>query len=640
MCRIAGIWLFDDNQGYSLEDTIVEMRDTMASGGPDDAGIYFDENEKIGFGHRRLSIIDLSSNGHQPMEYGKYVITFNGEIYNYKVIAKELKENGYVLTTDSDTEVILKAFDCWSYNCVHKFRGMFSFAIWDKENKRLTLCRDRVGVKPLYWYYKEDVFMFSSELKAFHKFENFDKTINQEAVSLFLQTGYIRSPYCIFKNAFKVEPGSFLEIDFNKNIKTWKYWDLLKLYSEINLIETSELDQIEQCERILKESFQLRMVADVPVGIFLSGGIDSSLVTALLQHQSNTPLKTFTIGFHEQDLNEANYAKKIAEYLGTDHSELYCTKEHFNEIINQLPIIYDEPFGDSSAIPTLLVSKLAKQHVKVSLSADAGDEIFGGYTKYLVATEYFNKIKKIPKIIKRIIEFILKITPVYILNVLLSFSSLKGRTIGNKDRYKKLANALSCDSVLEFLYKSSQITSAHQLMKIHNYEPTKIFDISIKGKSNMVCSMFGVADILSYLEGDILTKVDRATMCVSLEGREPFTDHKIIEFALSLPDNMKIRNNETKWILRQILYKYVPKDLIERPKMGFGIPIEQWLRDSLKPSISELSVDYDFITTFSLDSKELKRVVDNFLKCENDRNIYLIWYLHILHKWYETWLKK
>ncbi len=637
MCRIVGVW--SEYKNSSLYDLVGSMKESLSYGGPDDHGIFIDEKNNLGFGHRRLSILDLSFAGHQPMEFGKYVITYNGEIYNYREIATELIENGYEIKTDSDTEVILKAFDCWNYKCVDKFRGMFSFGIWNKDEKILTLCRDRVGVKPLYWYLKDGLFMFSSELKAFHEHPDFDKTISDEAVSLYLQTGYIRSPYCIFNFAHKVEPGTFLEINSDGHLKSWKYWDLVELSSNLEVDKRSETELIESCENILKESFQLRMVSDVPVGIFLSGGIDSSLVAALLQNQSRTPLKTFTIGFQEEEFNEAVFAKKIANHLGTDHTELYCTESHFKEIIPKLPLIYDEPFGDSSAIPTYLVSQLAKQDVKVSLSADGGDEIFTGYTKYLIAIEYYKKLVKIPLLIRKIISNLLIITPVSILNFGLSLTRIKGKTGGTKDRYKKMAQAIKCNSVLDFLYKSSQITSDEQLSKLHRSNQVKIFDINYFPKSEMTCSMLGLADITSYLEGDILTKIDRATMNVALEGREPFLDHKIIEFGMSLADNMKVRNKETKWILRQILYKYIPKELIERPKMGFAVPIEKWLRSSLKTSLIELTENKEFASYFKLHQDELQNIIGEFLKGKSNKNTYLIWYLYSLNEWYKTWIQ-
>ncbi|MFC1671456.1 asparagine synthase (glutamine-hydrolyzing) [Spirochaetota bacterium] len=386
MCRITGFIDPNYNGSYKIEKTAVSMRDTMIYGGPDDGGLHFDKNIGLALCHRRLSIIDLSNLGHQPMEFDNLVITFNGEVYNFKDIREDLEKEGYKFESNSDTEVVLKAFHRWGIKCVHKFRGMWAFAIWNKTEKEIILCRDRVGVKPLYWYYKDSLFMFSSELKAFHQHPKFHKEIDELSLSLFFQYGYINAPHSIFKNTYKLEPGHFL-IFKNGNIKKEKYWTLEDYFNKgaderDKWLKKGENEVADELEHILTKSFKLRMVSDVPVGVFLSGGIDSSLVTALLQKEFTTPLKTFTIGFHEKKYNEAEWAKKVSMHLGTDHTELYCTPKEAYNVIPKLPELYDEPFGDSSAIPTLLVSQLAKRDVKVSLSADGGDEQFYGYERY------------------------------------------------------------------------------------------------------------------------------------------------------------------------------------------------------------------------------------------------------------------
>lgn len=636
MCRINGILSLEIEQSL-----LVKMRDSSAYGGPDDAGIYLNQEEQIGLGHRRLSILDLSKKGHQPMIWNNLVIVYNGEIYNFKEISEELEKFGYNFTSGSDTEVILKAFEHWGNDAVDRFRGMFAFALWNKKTKKLLLCRDRVGVKPLYWYQKDDLFMFASELKALVEHPNFDKTINQDAVSLYLQTGYIRAPYSIYQFAHKLSPGCFLEIDIDKKITIWKYWDIRKKYLEINQNQINESELIINCEKLLSESFQMRMVADVPVGMFLSGGIDSTLVTTLLQKQSSIPLKTFTIGFEDENLNEAHYAKKIAEYLGTDHTELYCTTKDFEEIIPQIPYIYDEPFGDSSAIPTYLVSKLAKKQVTVSLSADGGDEIFTGYNRYLLAESLFNKLTMVPMPLRKTMSNLIDNMKVQQAQKIVNFLPLSANYKKNVDaRLPKLSQSLLADTKLDFLYASTLFITPKSLQKLHIHGPNnvQVFDKNLKLKENMTYSAFCVADIESYLEGDILTKVDRATMQVALEGREPFLDHKIIEFALSLPDNMKMRNGETKWILKQILYKHIPKEMMERPKMGFGIPLDNWLFTILKSSLIELKNDTGFTDCFKLDQVELNNLINNYLN-KKSFSTYLIWYLYCLHQWYLKWIK-
>lgn len=639
MCRIVGFIAPSINKKIENDKLLIQMRDTLSYGGPDAAGAFIDNEFNIGLGQRRLSILDLSPAGHQPMHWNDLVIVFNGEVYNYTEVAEKLKKEGYSFSTGSDTEVILKAFECWGYDCVQQFRGMFAFAIWNKKTKKLTLCRDRVGVKPLYWYEKEGLFMFASELKAFHQHPEFDKTINQNAVSLFLQTGYIKSPYCIFQNAHKLLPGSFLEIDENHQIKTWRYWDVREVYQNAVLSQKTEQEQIEECEQILTESFQLRMVADVPIGIFLSGGIDSSLVTALLQKNTPSPLKTFTIGFEQKEYNETHYAKAVAQHLGTDHTELICSEKDFKNTIPQLPDFYDEPFGDSSAIPTHLVSKLARQTVTVSLSADAGDEIFGGYNRYLYVEKLFSKLQYFPNWIRNIGSNIVNSLDV---KTAVKIAAMLPISIADKKsidlRLPKLVEVLRAKTKIDFLYSSTMFITPKALDKIHlRKSDVSIFDKNITLKENLEYGAYGVADIESYLEGDILTKVDRATMQVALEGREPFLDHKIIEFAMNLPDRMKIRDGQTKWILRQILYKYVPKELIEREKMGFGIPLDNWLSTFVREDLVSLTEDKGFFKTFMLNPSNTINVINLYLNNQYSSPTF-IWYLYVLHQWYKKWM--
>lgn len=614
------------------------MRDTLINGGPDDAGSYINDTQTVGLAQRRLSIIDLSQAGHQPMRFNNLVIVYNGEIYNYLEIAEELKLLGYTFNGGSDTEVILKAFDCWSYKAVEKFRGMFSFAIWNEITEKLLLCRDRVGVKPLYFYKKDGLFMFASELKAFHQHSDFDKTIDQDAVNLFLQTGYIKSPLSIYKYAHKIKPGSFLEIDTNLELKTWNYWNVRNIYDNIKISESNEQEIIIDTEKILAESFKLRMVADVPVGLFLSGGVDSTLVTALLQKDLIKPLKTFTIGFKDNNINEAHYAKKIANHLGTDHTELYCEEKDFLDIINELPDFYDEPFGDSSAIPTHLVSKIAREKVKVSLSADGGDEIFAGYNRYLINHQQFDNFKNVPKVIKQITGSLLNNISHDYINKLISILPISENYKKNVDaRVPKLIEILKSETPIDFFYSSTLFITPKNLKKLHKHDSSElIFDKNLNIKNNLSFSAFGVLDIESYLEGDILAKIDRASMQVGLEGREPFLDHKIIEFALSLPDSVKIKNGQTKWILRQILNKYVPSSLMERPKMGFGLPLNEWLSKYLIKELNAIYIDEKFIECFLFDKNELTHVIKKYLK-GHSQSPYLIWYLYCLHQWYLRW---
>ncbi len=634
MCRIVGFTNFLKRNQKENENFLKRMNNTLSYGGPDDSGTYVDDF--ICLGHRRLSVLDLSPLGHQPMFWENYIIVYNGEIYNFEEIKDKLIKLGYAFKTSSDTEVILQAYHHWGKDCVNQFRGMFAFAIWNKANRTLILCRDRVGVKPLYWYKKEDHFMFASELKAFHEHPNFDKTIDKLSVGLYLQQGYIQSPHCIFEYAHKLEPGHFLEVDSNGQVKKTCYWDIEKIYNKSEISSKSEGELLEELEVILKKSFKLRMVADVPVGMFLSGGIDSSLVTAMLQKEYNTSLKTFTIGFDDPKRNEAPFARSVANHIGTDHTEIICTEDNFKRIVPKLVDIYDEPFGDSSSIPTYLVAQLAREQVTVSLSADGGDELFGGYTKYEIAKNYYAKLNKIPRHLKPIFNVAMgKVNPSWL---------EKNRTwipVINQYRdvalkFSKLKNAMKANSIADFFNASSVFINDTDLTNYVKGGHSR-FNGSLKEKENQIVSFLGMIDIKTYLEGDIMTKVDRATMQVALEGREPFLDQNIIEFSQKIPDSLKIKNKQTKYLLRKVLYKYVPKELIERPKQGFSIPLAKWLRGHLFQDLTNLINDTKFIDFFDLDNS-VKKDLQDFLFSKRYVNPHFIWSLFILHKWYLRWI--
>ncbi len=638
MCRITGFWDLSYKQTYPLQDTLVSMRDSLEHGGPDSAGEYINSELALGLGHRRLSILDLSLAGQQPMFLEEWIIVFNGEIYNFVAIRKKLELEGCQFETGTDTEVILKAFKVWGKKMVHEFRGFFAFAIFNQATETLTLCRDRIGVKPMYWYWKDGLFLFASELKAFHEHPKFDKTINQQAVSLYLQQGYIPYPHCIFQHAHKLPAGSYLELDSKQQIKIEKYWDVQDVYANSSLSTASEADLEAELEEVLTESFELRMVADVPVGAFLSGGIDSSIVTALLQKKQGRQLKTFTIGFHDKEYNEAKHAKAVAQHLGTEHHELYCSEQDFEEVIPLLPEMYDEPFGDSSGIPTYLVSKMAREHVTVGLSSDGGDEIFGGYTKYEVTQNFYPKIKRMPSFVRSILKggsaFV---NPLWLERNSSKLPVLKNyKNISNK--FPKLVNALGAKDTLDFFNISSTYIAQKDLKRLHKPYQNR-YETKLNIADQRLISYLGMVDIDTYLEGDIMTKVDRATMAVALEGRDPFLDHKIIEFAMQLPDDLKIKGKDTKYLLRKILYKHVPKELIERPKQGFSIPIQKWLLSSLKEPLLRIKRDQDFFNTFQLESKEVQRIIDNFVQQRAYINPHFIWFLYTLHQWYNRWIK-
>ena len=611
------------------------MRDSLQHGGPDYGGAFLDAETGLALGHRRLSIIDLSPAGNQPLYYKEKALIFNGEIYNYQEIRKELELLGRAFETESDTEVLFQALEEWGEAAVNRFHGMFAFALWDKANKELLICRDRLGVKPLYYYYQDGLFLFASELKSFHQHPRFRKEISPQAVSLYLQQGYIPAPYCIFKGCQKLKGGHFLKLNQKGELQTYPYWSLAERYAAAEIPDASATELKSALEKELRQSFALRMVADVPVGVFLSGGVDSSIVAALLQDQSAQQLRTFTIGFKDKEYNEANQAKAVAAHIGSQHEELYCGPEDFEQLIPNWAELYDEPFGDSSGIPTYLVAEMAKQSVKVSLSADGGDELFGGYTKYEVCQRFYPKIKKLGPIRPLAAALMGQINPFWLERNASKLPILKGyKNISNK--WPKLVAALGAKDQEAFFHQSSSYISPQKHQALFG-SPTPRYQGELKPQAGRYIGYLGSLDLLTYLEGDIMVKVDRATMAVALEGREPLLDHQLLDFALSLPDELKIRSGQGKYLLRQILYDYVPKELIERPKQGFSIPIEQWLRGLLRSDLEALAQDKAFADCFGLQQTVLENILRQFLDRKAYINPHFIWFLYVLRQWYKRW---
>jgi len=630
MCGIVGF--IDFNKKLS-NDKLINMTDVIYHRGPDDSGYSFFETEyaNIGLGHRRLSILDLSAHGHQPMQYKDFEIIFNGEVYNFKEIREELSE--YDFFSDSDTEVILKAFHKWGIKAVDKFNGMFAIAIYDKLKGKITLIRDRTGIKPLYYYQKDNLFLFGSELKSFYQCDDFEKKIDFNSLAQFFHYGYIPQPYSIFKNSFKLKAGHYLEIDLkSQKFEEKKYWDVKDFYN-LPKKDISYEDAKNEIEKLLISSFNYRMVSDVPVGVFLSGGYDSSAVTAILQKTYTQKIKTFSIGFNEEGYNEANHAKRVAEYLGTDHTEYYCTQKEALEILPTLAEIYDEPFGDSSAIPTILVSKLAKKDVTVALSADAGDEIFGGYGKYKTSLKYFEFFSRFPNFTHSPMSFLLN-----------NINPTKVPVLKNQynidSRFKKIADILKSNSAVSAMKYTSHMFTKHEIKKLFNkdfveYETS--FDTSDElNKFNDELNKMFAIDYQTYLVDDILTKVDRATMSVSLEGREPLLDYRIIEYVAQLPSDFKMDNNQTKVVLKDIVHKYIPKEIMDRPKMGFGVPISEWFKDELKDYFYKY-FEVDKLKKAGLNPDEVIRLRDEYLNGQ-DVNTRRLWFILMYMMWYEKWM--
>lgn len=633
MCGIAG---FVDFKKSSSEAHLKQMSDCLQHRGPDGGGVYHANTPTaaIGLGHRRLSIIDLSHAADQPMHLDGLHLIFNGEIYNYKEVKERLLKLGHQFKTQSDTEVILHAWQEWGEKSIDQWRGMFAIALYDEVKNELVCIRDRAGVKPFYYYLHDDLFLFASELKSLAGHPEFKKQINVDAVASYLQFGYVPHPHCIYQHAAKIPPGHFLRLSLStKQYAIQQYWNVYDAYNKPKLT-ISLPEAISETEKILSESFQYRMVADVPVGVFLSGGYDSSCVTALLQKNSTEKIKTFTIGTTDEKLNEAPFAKKIAAHLGTDHTEYYCTPQEALQIIPELPHYYDEPFADSSAIPTILVSRLARKKVTVALSADAGDEIFAGYNRYTYISRYGKKIGAIPKPVRKAAATVME-----------SFPARKIPFLRNKrhffSRYDKIKNLLANASPSDYLKNLTKVFNEREITQLFTKTirelPTAHQSTELKDGHADVLSYLMAADYQTYLVDDVLQKVDRATMSVSLEGREPFLDQHIIEWAAQLPSDYKFHDGQTKYILKQIVHKYIPKEVMERPKMGFSIPIESWLKNELRDMVMEYLSESSIKAHGLFNTSEVRMLVNDFMAGRTENHV-KIWHLLMFQMWYKKWM--
>jgi asparagine synthase (glutamine-hydrolysing) len=632
MCGIAG---FVDFRKTSDEELLRQMTDAMSHRGPDDSGyeVYHHPDASIGFGQRRLSILDLSPLGHQPMHFNELIVNFNGEIYNFKEIRKELEDKGYVFNSWSDTEVILKGYHCWGLDVLQKFIGMFAIALYDRQKDQVIFMRDRAGVKPFYYFHKDGVFLFASELKALFRHPAFEKNIDTNSLALFLQFSYIPAPHTIFRNTYKLLPGHALVLDLkNRRQELRKYWDVVDHYNRPK-ISISDEEAIEHTDRLLKNAYEYRMVSDVPVGLFLSGGYDSSSVAALLQTGRTEKLKTFTIGFHENEFNEAPEAKKIADYLGTDHTEWYVTAKEAAGVLQHLPEIYDEPFADNSTVPTVLVSQLARKQVKVALSADGGDEIFGGYNKFNQAERYTTKM---PIALQSILSGTMSlIRPEHI--------PFFNRKYNFTTRYEKMRLIWkSHDPITAVKYISQYITEsevASFLGKPFEKYHTFFEDGDKLEHNDGITNRLLAIDYKTFLVDNNLVKMDRATMSVSLEGREPMLDHRVIEYLAQLPSSFKIRNGVNKWLLKQVVHRYLPKELMERPKRPFIAPLMVWFREDLKEQLKYYLSEGSLSKSGVFDHAPIIRLRDEYLAGKKV-NYQKLWQVLMFQLWYNQWIEK
>jgi asparagine synthase (glutamine-hydrolysing) len=612
------------------------MGDALAHRGPDDFGTFRDDTAGLYLVFRRLAILDLSASGHQPMTSasGRYVIIFNGEVYNFEEIRAEL--SGCQWRGHSDTEVMLAAIEHWGLEAaVKKFVGMFALALWDRQERELHLVRDRLGIKPVYYGRAGADFVFASELKAIREHADFDGQIDRDALALYMRHGCVPAPHCIYKGLYKLPPGHILTISAADGVPVLRqFWSATDVaWSGLRSPFTgSDAEAIEQLEETLLAAVRLRMIADVPLGAFLSGGVDSSTVVALMQAQSGRPVKTFTVGFHEDGYNEARHAKKVAAHLGTEHTELYITSEEALAVVPLLPNMYDEPFADASQIPTYLISKLARGSVTVSLSGDGGDELFGGYNRYPLSRRLWNLMKKSPRLARKAAAgSITSIPPGWIDQTFRLFGL---RLSAPGDKAHKLAQLLRAETATEIYARSLSLWDDPSRVVLNTSEPRTVLDsIDAAFRLPIMDEAMMLVDLVNYLPDDILTKVDRASMAVSLEARVPILDHTVVEFAWTLPLRFKIRDGTSKWILRQVLYKYVPAALLERPKMGFGIPIGIWLRGPLREWAEDLLSETSLAHHGMFDSAIIRMKWQEHIS--GGRNWqYLLWTVLIFQDWY------
>jgi len=647
MCGIAGFISNSPNE-LELMPFVKKMIDQIGHRGPDDSGVWVDETSQVAFGHKRLSILDLSKAGHQPMNSKccRYTLAFNGEIYNHIDIRDKLQASSNSLLDwegHSDTETLLAAIVKWGVEkTLNECVGMFAIALWDKDDGNLTLARDRLGEKPLYYGWQGNTFMFASELKALKAHPDFIGEIDRNSLTLFLRYNYIPAPYSIYKGISKLSPGSFLQFSINnkESISLIPYWSLgqVAINGQRNPLNCSDNEAVSLLENSIGSAVEGQLLSDVPLGAFLSGGVDSSLIVSLMKARSSGPVKTFTIGFDESEYNEARYAKVVAKHLGTEHTELYISSQDALNVIPQLPSTYDEPFADSSQIPTFLVAKMASSNVKVALSGDGGDELFGGYNRYIWSRSILNKTSWLPKSALQGIGFSLgKISAPTWDKINNTFSGLlpsQYRVSQMGDKIHKVARQLTVNSdfdlyrglVSQWQNPADVVIGGHELdLQITSEGSEKMFE-DIEHRMMFM-------DASTYLSDDILCKVDRAAMASSLETRVPLLNHNVIELAWQLPLHMKIRDGQGKWILRKLLYKYVPQKLIDRPKQGFALPIDVWLRGPLREWAEDLLEESRLINEGFFHPEPIRMAWEEHLKGNNMHN--QLWGILMFQAWLE-----
>lgn len=631
MCGICGYI----SRKRITEEQLRAMNDTMYHRGPDDSGAEIYEMRggwQVGFAQRRLSILDLSQLGHQPMhsEDRRISVVYNGEIYNFQELREELAD--YSFRSDCDTEVIIAAYLKWGIACLERFNGMFAIALYDRESQEVYLVRDRIGKKPLYYWYEDGELVFASELKPIMKCPGFTAKIEERVLSRYLFQQYINAPESICQNVYKVEPGAVLRFH-QGGISTWKYWDIKEVYHRAQTERIEDYKEAkEQLKTLLKQSVKMRMIADVPLGSFLSGGYDSSLVTAIAQACSESPVKTFSIGFHEEKYNEAKYARAVAEHLGTDHTELYIDEQDMFKLVESIPKYYDEPFADSSQIATMMVSQLAREHVTVALSGDGGDEFFCGYNIY----DNVGQAQKLDRL-GGMVHGLCNLPGIRQMHMeeRLPF---KVRVIaGNRERESKTQFGAGN-------YPARARAMVKRLPAGEEALPVQYLTESGYGVQDWQIRRM-LLDMDTYLPGDILCKVDRASMKYSLESRCPILDKEVMECSFKIPHKYKYAGGSKKYILKDIAYDYIPKELLERPKVGFGVPLDKWLRGPLREQLSDYS-SYEYLKKQGVfDAEYVSGKVGEYIKtgdagpATGANYSKITWSFFVFQQWYETYMR-
>jgi asparagine synthase (glutamine-hydrolysing) len=641
MCGIAGFITAQLLPADPLDRIATAMAQSMWHRGPDDEGVWTDPDCGVALAHRRLSIVDLSAAGHQPMTSadGRLVISYNGEVYGFAEIRSRLQQRGCAFRGHSDTEVILESIAADRIEATAaRLIGMFAMAVWDRAERTLTLMRDRLGIKPLYWCKVGGLFLFASELKAFRAHPEWRPRIDQHAVASFLRHNYVPAPATIYEGVYKLEPGTILTLPWQGEPRIQRYWDARAVArnGRRNQLRGSDGELVDQLEALLQDAVKCRMIADVPLGAFLSGGIDSSAVVALMQRAGMGTVRTFSIGFDNPGYNEAPYAAAVARHLGSDHTELTVTSRLALDIIPKLAEWYNEPFADSSQIPTYLLSQMTRRHVTVALSGDGGDELFAGYDRYSLTRNAWRKISLMPIALRRHAASALVSVAPERWNGMLSWlpQSIGVPHIG--DKLHKAADVLRLDSADAVYHRLVSHWEPTELMPTVEEHRSIHHDSSVGDDFPDLLDRMQFLDLVTYLPDDILTKLDRASMAVSLEARVPLIDHRVVEFAWRLPVAAKVRGGTSKWLLRQMLYRHVPRRLLERPKMGFAIPLGEWLRGPLRDWAEGLLAERRLQQGGLLDAATVRQRWQEHVTGKRNWQ-YLLWDVLMLEAWRERW---